>query len=306
MTCQSCTKLEDAENYEFTSGGFTRHHLSNLKLDLMSKWNHMPDVHRRSRSWRAIVCEYSKRRVTKPSDKLPAVAGIARWLLGDLENNDNYVAGLLKDDLHRGLAWYVNTESPRPPATEYICPSWSWASVHGPITHLGYRSRNVSDRAIIEKVELELKGIDPYGQINFASLKLRAKVKVAYINIGKEYASRGGNVYSSTSNDAKCIGLFRADYPHEWMTVHGSGVEAEGVAKIPEKRHRRATKFLCLETDPIGYFHALAIEPVEADESLPAPDAQYARYRRTGLLEELSESVENWFRDADWECIELV
>lgn len=65
------------------------------------------------------------------SDKLPALAGFA--------DNDQYVAGMWLSDFHRQLLWsWPSTGDPKNYSkfkvpTKYRAPSFSWASVDGPL-----------------------------------------------------------------------------------------------------------------------------------------------------------------------------
>lgn len=85
----------------------------------------------RFRAWHNCVDEFAWRALTVPSDKLPAIAGIARIL--DNGSLGHYLAGIWSRNIGAGLAW----GSPHPkltPAPSYRAPSWSWASVDGPVS----------------------------------------------------------------------------------------------------------------------------------------------------------------------------
>lgn len=80
--------------------------------------------------WYHVIGKYGTLSLTKQSDKLPAIAGIARQV--QIATGDTYLAGLWKSDIERGLQWsyqplgiLVNSPTPR-------APSWSWA---GPDIH---------------------------------------------------------------------------------------------------------------------------------------------------------------------------
>ncbi|KAF2826599.1 HET-domain-containing protein [Ophiobolus disseminans] len=83
-------------------------------------------------SWYDIVSTYSSRRLTFPSDKLPALAGIASRL--HAITKDDYLAGHWRMELERSLFWTLETESDagNPGRVQgYRAPSWSWASMNG-------------------------------------------------------------------------------------------------------------------------------------------------------------------------------
>ena len=82
--------------------------------------------------WRQTIEQYMACDLTKESDKLVAVSGLAKVIKGQLQ--DDYLAGLWRDSLPKQLLWKVHnckqangTASRRP--CEYRAPSWSWGSV---------------------------------------------------------------------------------------------------------------------------------------------------------------------------------
>ena len=79
-------------------------------------------------SWTDLVHQYSQRALTEPSDKLPALSGIAARYQKD--TNDIYCAGLWKANLLKGLKWQVGRPTDHGPGI-YRAPTWSWASVFG-------------------------------------------------------------------------------------------------------------------------------------------------------------------------------
>ncbi|KAH6681308.1 hypothetical protein B0J14DRAFT_556738 [Halenospora varia] len=83
------------------------------------------------KSWRTIVEEYSKRELTHHQDKLPALAGVAAKFAE--VSGQIYVAGLWAEDLMQGLLWCRSFASVPLARPAYCAPSWSWASIDGPI-----------------------------------------------------------------------------------------------------------------------------------------------------------------------------
>ena len=83
--------------------------------------------------WYQAVNEFCRRDITQPTDRLPAIAGLAKEVArhlprhGFLELPSEYHAGVWLSDLHRGLIWGARG---RAEDTERsLGPSWSWASV---------------------------------------------------------------------------------------------------------------------------------------------------------------------------------
>ncbi|PMD14852.1 hypothetical protein NA56DRAFT_540688, partial [Hyaloscypha hepaticicola] len=106
-----------------------------------------------SMAWYKCVSGFSKRRPTQASDKLAAIAGLVSKFC-EIENI-KYIAGLWDRDLFYGMTrrkygprewceepWlYLAATADLNlsadlfvPPSEYRAPSWSWASVNGPIT----------------------------------------------------------------------------------------------------------------------------------------------------------------------------
>jgi hypothetical protein len=97
-------------------------------------------------NWQKGIEKYTLRKLTRPNDRLSACAALAENFsdIMGLETSD-YLAGLWKPDLPAQLLWYrlEVTDLPAhvlgywPEATNAArCsgPSWSWASLGGPIT----------------------------------------------------------------------------------------------------------------------------------------------------------------------------
>ncbi|CAL1702870.1 unnamed protein product [Somion occarium] len=82
-------------------------------------------------AWKEVVEDYTQRAVTKPADKLLALAGITEqsyriW-------GGKYLAGLWEATLLEDLLWFKDYETIFPRPAKYRAPSWSWASVEGRI-----------------------------------------------------------------------------------------------------------------------------------------------------------------------------
>ncbi|OCK85602.1 HET-domain-containing protein [Lepidopterella palustris CBS 459.81] len=83
--------------------------------------------------WRKIVIQYSELALTKPSDKLPAISGIANAM--QKSRKSVYLAGLWRDSLVLDMLWKIETPSHDSQELSGRAPSWSWASVDGKIDY---------------------------------------------------------------------------------------------------------------------------------------------------------------------------
>ena len=92
--------------------------------------------------WYDLLTDYTPRKLSDPEDKLSAIAGIASYMYPVVKSD--YMFGIWADDLLRGLLWrsavYMWRGFDRPTRSERLkrptvarAPSWSWASLHGPI-----------------------------------------------------------------------------------------------------------------------------------------------------------------------------
>lgn len=133
--------------------------------------------------WYGMVENYMSRDITKTTDRLPALAGLAKATAE--ASKDEYLAGLWKSALIEGLTWCGSqgAETLSHPE-EYIAPSWSWASVVGPLQFPIYtwwqdraswrRMSDFEPLATHVSHTFELQDLDPHGRLKGGSLKLTA------------------------------------------------------------------------------------------------------------------------------------
>ncbi|KAF2261874.1 HET-domain-containing protein [Lojkania enalia] len=136
-------------------------------------------------SWCDIVETYTKCNLTFPGDKLIACAGLAKKIGRLLK--DDYIAGLWRDSLEFHLLWTVATtdfsnlrdigDITRP--AEYRAPSWSWASLDGPISLQSDLKGDLL--ATVEQVSINYVTEDKYGAIRSAELHLKGVLKLIQI-----------------------------------------------------------------------------------------------------------------------------
>lgn len=79
------------------------------------------------RDWYRLIGKYASLKLTKGTDKLPAIAGIAQQV--QLRVGDTYLAGLWKSDIQRGLQWHCNPPGAMEKPSVPRAPSWSWAAL---------------------------------------------------------------------------------------------------------------------------------------------------------------------------------
>lgn len=123
------------------------------------------------RLWNRLLWAYGTRKLSRPTDKLPAVSGLASLFKDRFKAE--YVAGLWSNVLIEGLAWQGLGDKTAMSSDEYIGPSWSWASYDG-IAATGLKE-GWKDAAEILEWHVDLKNeANPYGEVTNAWIRLRA------------------------------------------------------------------------------------------------------------------------------------
>lgn len=109
--------------------------------------------------WGRISSQYTDCKLTHESDRLPALAGVARKV-ADLVQ-DNYIAGHWEQDLLSSICWWT----PEVAGVKNPVPSWSWASVKCGI--MRQRTEHAEPQSITKLVLpcVSPAGVDPFGAV---------------------------------------------------------------------------------------------------------------------------------------------
>ncbi|KAF2095917.1 HET-domain-containing protein [Rhizodiscina lignyota] len=158
----------------------------------------------KSGSWQSITEQYTKCALTFPSkDKFSALAGVARFLAEAW--GDEYLAGFFRKHLLWDIVWCIDEDSETSRDSGQVrAPSWSWASIDGPIRY--YRTHHPGTQLVAEVLEVDVKSsIDAYngnqqGTIVLSGLTMAATFRKHYgLNVDipkpsgmKNVSRRGG------------------------------------------------------------------------------------------------------------------
>ncbi len=128
---------------------------------------------------RLTLSRFSVRELSCETDVLPALSGLAHafGLIYKIETStdgNEYLAGLWREDLARGLLWAPHDSSRTRRSTHFVAPTWSWASIKGKV-HFPSRSSRTSLRFV--SANLELKAEDRLGAIVAANIILLARLR---------------------------------------------------------------------------------------------------------------------------------
>lgn len=126
--------------------------------------------------WYIVVEEYTKRGLTKDSDKLPAISGLAKEVHTKTGGWAYYWAGLWQPDMHRGMLWTAVVNAVLKSPSSYRAPSWSWAALNGPVKihfdRLDRRDKRYE--ALFLGGGVTSKGFDRFGEVTGGHLLIRA------------------------------------------------------------------------------------------------------------------------------------
>ncbi|KAF2690681.1 HET-domain-containing protein [Lentithecium fluviatile CBS 122367] len=129
-------------------------------------------------AWHRIVEQYSKRDLTVPNDKLPAISGIAHKIKEATESS--YFAGVWEHNIASDLLWstcltampdahYFSPET-------YRAPSFSWASLDTPVS---FYSPDEDERETFNSSitpmssSISVTGLNPLGAVADATIQVR-------------------------------------------------------------------------------------------------------------------------------------
>lgn len=119
--------------------------------------------------WEAVITEYTRRQLTFSSDRLAALSGLAARA-HTAKPEAKYLAGLWSDTLPQSLMWEARNRSER--IRPYIAPSWSWASVTGPVSWPLQQYFDTQDRTRLQIIDSSCLPATPsrYGALKDARL----------------------------------------------------------------------------------------------------------------------------------------
>ncbi|KAI1208621.1 heterokaryon incompatibility protein-domain-containing protein [Annulohypoxylon truncatum] len=117
--------------------------------------------------WHKVIGFYTNSNLTKRSDKLVAVSGIAKFCQPAF--GSDYLAGLWISNLTRDLCWHSQNDLQH--VSDYRAPSWSWASVVGKVSY-----RPIGDYGnlvdFIDMYSTPVVRTNPYGAVQDSRIRL--------------------------------------------------------------------------------------------------------------------------------------
>lgn len=144
-------------------------------------------------TWLEIITEYGALKLTKQSDRLPAISGLASRVSEHLAGE--YLGGLWSQDIPRALCWAkgstTGNEHPSSRVADSSVPSWSWASISnhsGDVPGITYNvpmvaGFEVDTRCQVKDFHQARSVSNPYGVCADAWLKIEGPlIKASFLS----------------------------------------------------------------------------------------------------------------------------
>ena len=243
------------------------------------------------RQWANIVKEYTTRNLGREGDKLWAVAALAQHMVSMSKARGEdpvYAAGLLVNQAKPGtwlaqLLWHPVTPDSKRPMIERA-PSWSWASVDGPV-EVPSGQKGPREYAAVKDWEVDLLvKAAPYGGLSGGRMTLAAKMQpmsrvraastvswgdwgdVAHLDDHYYYGPWG----REEGSENRWVLVLLADCPDDRKTI-----EVDLKNKDPERSNLLLVAILPLEMAMLVGVQGLVVSPAVGDSS-------GGSYRRVG------------------------
>ncbi|KAF5507875.1 hypothetical protein CGCA056_v013034 [Colletotrichum aenigma] len=246
--------------------------------------------------WYDLVEVYSGRKLSHRADRFPAISGIAREFAALLE--DQYICGLWRSDLARGLMWFSTLMEGDAVLGYKSGPSWSWASFEGRASWMPQRHthwRQNQDFEILSDDIQPVSDVEPFGEVNVAELHLRGLIK----SIPIPSADENGFIQSEVRDQIVSIGF---DYPNddslrldcgltlELLVVVDSGdfgVDGLVLMEEGENRYSRVGLFEMDSIWPVKSSHRWEEEHTRGKKSLKEHQARLRSLWGEGSIREI-------------------
>lgn len=224
--------------------------------------------------WSTIVANYSERQLNFPGDKLPAISALAQFFyqhnINDGSGESEYLAGIWKKALPKALMWRTRSSDRNTRPAVYRAPSWSWASVDGPVDISG-KNLDIVFVTRIRHIQLIRCGVTPvsplapYGAVSSGYIKLIGRMIQAYWDLG-----------------AKKVSHVDFDDVHGWPDVSNDDLPKDpdqNVEKVPVS---------CLELGKTGRGHTqtigLILVPATGQYLSADSGIKTQQFRRVGIF----------------------
>lgn len=245
------------------------------------------------KTWEEAVAEYTKRNMTVDNDRLVAVAGYVRSKHKEFEAHgivNRYFAGLWEKNLVDHLLWISKVKPPLPRPTSYRAPTWSWASINGPVEFVTEERKGMRFAHVTIKLLdhfLATNPANPFGTLD--------KYPASFIHIkGNLKAVPEMEIPSKNKPFPANKDLRKGIGRHWWIEFDVIDVEerielARTNNSISRNPYRDPKTLYCLR---VTEFTALILAPVVRREEVKW-------FERVGLVKHWQRAKWTWFDDIE-------
>jgi hypothetical protein len=267
--------------------------------------------------WRAIVTTFTRRILSVPSDKLPALSGVATeyGLLLQAE----YVAGLWSCDLPSELLWTPGGDNGRYAdktlhlRPSYRAPSWSWASIDSAISFhhcpgdfgvgggklSSYYTVHGEISEFLKVVEYDVEPAHPYlpyGSLKSGHLKLEGRLlQVEWLHISNVLIHPNDKIRATADALPDCLetGSGSTVISSVWcLEICSPGAEGDGTRGLMLKAETGESTYT-----RVGIFYFSFDSKLEAEED--EEDCEiFSRQWDQGQKE--------WFKGCEWRVVTIM
>jgi len=163
-------------------------------------------------------------KLTKEEDRLPALSAVVKGLEDVLK--DTYLGGLWRLDLELGLTWIsgkfaANPTNPGCLTAKYRAPSWSWASIKGPVDVCYDRRDRDEFEPIFQILDAgtTLAGVNPRGNVGDGFVKVSGHLVAGSLSVPEVLQVGLTNTMSSIRFKSMAVQLLSA-LTHPWSNTN--------------------------------------------------------------------------------------
>lgn len=206
------------------------------------------------KSWSTLIQEFTKRNITRSSDRLPAITSVMTRI-AETHVSRTPLWGMWRETLHTGIMWSVDGCGKYSGLhachvhPERRAPSWSWASVEGPVQYdnhelytTGERTFHILDldaetdmlkivvHAIMVTIKCEIE-TESNGELSYHYSCMSVRERDAELDLGKPFGSP-----------------VRVDVALRPVSFNKDGTEVESIVRVPfgEELPRETWESHCL------------------------------------------------------------
>jgi hypothetical protein len=168
-------------------------------------------------AWRELVQVYSVLRLTKSSDKLPALAGLAQAFKKQ-RPGDRYLAGLWERSIIEDFLWYTVQTSRWPhPQDLDRAPSWSWVTLNTKVCFATDSAKEPVDYSTVNFTELHAQlPIECHAEVLSVTVEHKNNHQVGEVEGGR-LVLKGRLLTLDLENDALIVSGLNSEIATFWL-----------------------------------------------------------------------------------------